>query len=168
MSKESRCPNWDCGYCVGHMNREDANVSDHGGCLGYNGCEWYKEWKGGVEKRQTLEVDYEVNATPGCAIFYNGEYKEDANDSVLMEAYNLTRGDRGSDYGHPLDDFAKTAMMWSAITGATVTEEMVAMMMTCLKISRELNRHKRDNLVDACGYMSTIEMINEERKRRAK
>ncbi len=38
--------------------------------------------------------------------------------------------------------------------------------MVGVKISREVNTHKRDNLVDAAGYLRTLEMLIDERARR--
>ena len=38
--------------------------------------------------------------------------------------------------------------------------------MVGLKISREVNRPKRDNIVDGAGYFETLEMVKEERSRR--
>lgn len=86
--------------------------------------------------------------------------------SVLLEANDLVHGDRQADYGHPLDDFTKTAAMWSAILGTTVTAEQVGLCMCAVKISRQANRPKRDNLVDLAGYAETVQMVIEERYRR--
>lgn len=99
------------------------------------------------------------------ADFPVGEPKE----SILQEAENLIHGDRRGDYGHPLDDFTRTAKMWAAILGlTTVTPEEVGLCMIALKISRECNKPKRDNLVDVCGYAGTIEMVLDEKERRSK
>jgi hypothetical protein len=87
-------------------------------------------------------------------------------DSILQEAESLVHGDRGDDYGHPFDDFRRTAQMWSAILGTHVRPEDVPLCMIALKISRELNRPKRDNLVDVAGYAETLRMVYEERDRR--
>jgi hypothetical protein len=89
-----------------------------------------------------------------------------AHESVTAEAERLVSGDRGSSYGHPLDDFAKTAALWSIILGITVTEEQVAQCMAQVKVSRELNKHKRDNLVDECGYVKCLELVIDEKARR--
>lgn len=83
--------------------------------------------------------------------------------NILKEADGLIHGERGKDYGHPLDDFSKTARMWEAIFRVPVTAEMVALAMVCVKISRYMNAPKRDSLVDGAGYFGTIEMIEEER-----
>ena len=86
--------------------------------------------------------------------------------NILEEANSLVYGERQKDYGHPLDDFAKTAKMWEAILGVNVTVEQVGLCMIAVKISRQLNRPKRDNLVDAAGYAATVAMCIEERSRR--
>lgn len=86
--------------------------------------------------------------------------------SVLEEAHALVNGPRQSDYGHPLDDFSKTAKIWESILGVEVTPEQVGLCMVGVKISRETNRHKRDNLVDGIGYFLTIDKIIEEKERR--
>ena len=90
-----------------------------------------------------------------------------AESSVLLEAQKLVHGDRNADYGHPLDDFARTARMWSAILGVEVSPEQVGLCMVAVKISRQCNRPKRDNLVDGAGYFETVSMVLEERDRRA-
>ena len=87
-------------------------------------------------------------------------------ETVCGEADRLVSGDRGSSYGHPLDDFAKTAAFWSVILGVRVTEEQVALCMIAVKQSRELNKEKRDNKVDIAGYTKCLDMVINERKRR--
>ncbi len=88
-------------------------------------------------------------------------------ESILEEAQRLTTGDRQSDYGHPIDDFTRTGRMWGAILGIPdVTPEAVAMCMVAVKLSREVNKPKRDNRVDACGYTNCLQMVVDERERR--
>lgn len=88
------------------------------------------------------------------------------SESVTAEADRIVSGERGSSYGHPLDDFSKTAALWSIILGIDVTEEQVAKCMGQVKVSREMNMHKRDNLVDECGYVKCLDMVIEEKARR--
>ena len=78
------------------------------------------------------------------------------NETILEEAQRLVHGDRGSAYGHPYDDFSRTAKIWSAILGYDVTPAEVSLCMVGLKISREVNKPKRDNRVDGAGYLSLI------------
>ncbi len=86
--------------------------------------------------------------------------------NILEEANKLVHGDRQADYGHPLDDFTRTALMWSAILGHTVTAEQVGLCMCAVKISRQVNHPKRDNLVDLAGYAATVAMVIDEKYRR--
>lgn len=89
-------------------------------------------------------------------------------ESILQEAERIVAGPRQQDYGHPLDDFTKTAAMWAGIFGVTVSAEQVALAMMCVKMSRLLNSpDHRDSMVDACGYMRTYDMVRQERARRS-
>lgn len=89
-----------------------------------------------------------------------------ARETVLEEAQRLVYGDRGEAYGHPLDDFARSAAMWTAILGHPVSAEQVGLCMMAVKISRQCNKPKRDNMTDAAGYAATVQMCIEERERR--
>lgn len=97
---------------------------------------------------------------------------EKAPNSITIEAHNLVRGERGEMYGHPLDDFTRTAGMVSSLLRHKLKEpispEEMAMAMICVKLSREINRPKRDNLVDVAGYADVTQNIKEERERREK
>jgi uncharacterized protein DUF6378 len=88
--------------------------------------------------------------------------------NILEEANRIVEGDRDHDYGHPFDNLSRVALMWTAILGIPVDPEDVGLCMMAMKISRQVNRPKRDNLVDAAGYAATVQMVIEERARRAK
>jgi len=87
-------------------------------------------------------------------------------ESILFEAHNLVHGVRGEDYGHPYEDFSRTAKIWSAILGVDVTPEQVALCMIGVKISRECNKPKRDNRIDIAGYAETLDMVVNYREHR--
>lgn len=87
--------------------------------------------------------------------------------SILDEAEEIVNGARQAAYGHPLDDFTKTAKMWSGLFGVEITAEQVALGMMAVKMSRLLNTpNHRDSMVDIAGYAKTYQMVTEERKRR--
>ena len=88
------------------------------------------------------------------------------NETILQEASRLVHGDRGESYGHPIDDFQRTADLFNTMRGTFLTAEDVALFMICVKLSREANKHKRDNLTDLCGYAETYMMVKDERYRR--
>uniref|UniRef100_A0A6M3JRA0 Putative structural protein n=1 Tax=viral metagenome TaxID=1070528 RepID=A0A6M3JRA0_9ZZZZ len=77
--------------------------------------------------------------------------------TILKEADALVGGIRLVAYGHPLDDYTRTAAMWSAILGTEVTPEKAMLCMIAVKISRECNCPKRDNRVDIAGYAKCLD-----------
>jgi hypothetical protein len=94
------------------------------------------------------------------------EFDIGEQEDILSEAKRITSSDRIGTYGHPLDDYTRTAKIWSAILGTDVTPEQAILCMVGVKISRECNLHKRDNLVDGAGYFQCIEKLHCEKKRR--
>lgn len=72
---------------------------------------------------------------------------------------------RGSQYGHPKQDFARTVKLWNAYLGdrlvTNLTPEDVPMLMILLKVSREAHKHKDDNIKDIQGYAKTRQMLEE-------
>lgn len=85
--------------------------------------------------------------------------------SVLAEAQKLVDGDRNTTYGHPLDDFTRTAALWSPIVGVEVTAEQVGACMIAVKLSRECHRPGRDNRVDIAGYAECLQAVHDGRER---
>lgn len=91
----------------------------------------------------------------------------------VEEAIGLVNGERQQDYGHPADDFKRTAGMLSSlgfrfVDHAGNLRELDAIdipaIMMCVKLSREVNRHKDDNVVDIIGYAKTLDMVYERKK----
>lgn len=86
------------------------------------------------------------------------------SETVLEEAARLVGGHRGSAYGHPADDFARTAALWTALLGDRLTAPLsaddVPALMRMVKESRlrQSPRH-RDSLTDIAGYALTQEMV---------
>ena len=81
-------------------------------------------------------------------------------ETILEEAARITAGDRQAAYGHPHDDYTRTAALVSAYLGVPVTAAQAAMIVLLVKVSREAHRPGRDNLVDIAGYARVIEKIN--------
>ena len=82
---------------------------------------------------------------------------------VMIEALRVINGERQDVYGSPEDSFALISDYWTtyvrsrspevANAGFCLEADDVAMMMTLFKVAREANQHKRDNIVDAAGYL---------------
>jgi hypothetical protein len=91
---------------------------------------------------------------------------EPFHETVLDEAKRLVYGDRAQDYGHPLDECERIGKFWSVILGCEVKPEQVPLCMIAMKISREMNRRKKDNATDVAGYAECLDRIHRERERR--
>lgn len=90
--------------------------------------------------------------------------------TILEEANSLVNSTRQKDYGHPHDDYTKVAKFWQIILAnklrpdVIIEPEEAAMCMIGIKLSRQMNRHKRDNLVDIAGYAQVVDKIMERKK----
>lgn len=85
--------------------------------------------------------------------------------TVLDEAQAAIYGDRQSDYGHPRENFTRTAILWQGLLhhkladGEHVTPEDVGRCMIGVKLSRDVNDPKRDNRVDGAGYFACLDRL---------
>ena len=74
-----------------------------------------------------------------------------------FEAVELVNGSRQEDYGPPAKNYAGIAAVWSGLLAqklsSPITAEEAALMMVGLKIQRQCMKPKRDNMVDAHGYL---------------
>lgn len=77
---------------------------------------------------------------------------KDKPETILEKAAKIVEGQRQDDYGPPEDNFADIAKGWSVLAKTRITPKQVALMMGWLKIVRENNKPKEDNLVDLAGY----------------
>lgn len=95
-----------------------------------------------------------------------GDVWVDTSESVCAEADRLVSTVRNQDYGHPLEDYTRTANIFNAVTGHKITALDAIKFMVCVKLSREQHKHKRDNLVDACGYIKCLDWSITEQENR--
>lgn len=78
---------------------------------------------------------------------------------ILLEARELVTGDRQDDYGNAAFNYDLMARMWSVILGFEVTPTQVVMCLIGMKLTREVIKHKRDNLVDLAGYAHILDLV---------
>lgn len=92
--------------------------------------------------------------------------------TVIQEAQNIIYEDREKTYGHPTKNINNIAEQWTLYLqqkynngednnafSISISAEDVCWMMVDLKKARQMNSGKRDNLVDAIGYIGLIERI---------
>jgi hypothetical protein len=100
-------------------------------------------------------------------------------ETVLQEADRLIHGPRQATYSHPIEDYDCTGRLWGAMIESyfqahgypefkcpDIPAELGTLMMVQVKVSREMRHEKRDNSVDAAGYVGCHDMVIQERARR--
>lgn len=90
---------------------------------------------------------------------------------LLLEAHDIINGERREMYGSPANGMQKIADQWSLylnqkygiINGTNKTFELTAedacWMMSDVKKVRQAHNSKRDNVLDAAGYIGLIEQV---------
>lgn len=87
------------------------------------------------------------------------------HDTILDEARDACYGERHDDYGHPRQDFTRTAILWQGLLhhkladGESMTPEDVARCMIAVKLARDVHAPKRDNRVDMAGYALCLDRL---------
>ena len=89
----------------------------------------------------------------------SGDSLKPIDKTLLDEAYALVTGDRQKAYDHPARNFDRIARLWSVALDKEITPEDVAVCMILVKIARQVHAPKRDNIVDAIGYLLTLEAV---------
>lgn len=109
----------------------------------------------------------------GQKYFIAGAAEAPPTGSVIEEAQAIIWGDREQMYGPPALNWERVATLWNGYLGAkysnkarqeagwAIDPEDACWMMVLLKMSRQMHTGKRDNLVDAIGYIGLIERIQE-------
>ncbi len=62
--------------------------------------------------------------------------------------------ERGKYYGEATENMADTCKILKEAFGITLAPHQLALVMVAVKLSREKNRHKKDNLIDAANYIA--------------
>ena len=94
-------------------------------------------------------------------IFKKLDSEESVKQSILDEAKAIVEGSRQSDYGDPVESFERIAKTASMITGKDLSPKECCAVLMAVKIVRESFKHKRDNLIDLCGYAHIMNKLNE-------
>ena len=87
--------------------------------------------------------------------------RKEGEKSILSEAEEIVNGSRHSDYGDARESFGRIATIASVMTGKELAPEDCCAVLMAVKLVRESFNHKRDNLVDLCGYAELMNRLKE-------
>ena len=87
--------------------------------------------------------------------------KKEGEKSILSEAEEIVNGSRHSDYGDAKESFSRVATIANVMTGKELSPEDCCAVLMAVKLVRESFKHKRDNLVDLCGYAELMNRLKE-------
>lgn len=82
-------------------------------------------------------------------------------ESILAEAGAIVNGSRNADYGDAAESFTRIAEICRTAFEIDLSPADVCRVLMAVKLARESYRHKRDNLVDLCGYAELLNRIIE-------
>lgn len=82
-------------------------------------------------------------------------------NDYLNEAKAIIQ-DRGMEYGHPSDNMARTAALWSSYLESPITDYQVAMCMALVKIARSMETPKTDTYIDMAAYVAIAAQLHTE------
>lgn len=91
----------------------------------------------------------------------------DTSKSILSEAESILGGDRQNDYADPVKNFDSIAKLASILNGRDMTDIECCNVLIAVKLIRERHKHKRDNLVDLCGYAEILNRLEDNNKERS-
>ena len=93
-------------------------------------------------------------------------------NSILKEAEEIVNGERAADYGSAKESFKRVSDITNLLlddseklhisTNSDICDTIVCKVLIAVKLSRQSHKHKRDNLVDLCGYAELLNRLEEQ------
>jgi len=94
-----------------------------------------------------------------------GPRRDPEAENLLLDADELTSGERAEAYGPQLEAARAFAALATGATGLDIREHHLPVLMICLKLSRIRHTPRyRDHWLDIAGYARVAEMIFEQAK----
>ena len=121
----------------------------------------------GWEESQGAQIELQYAEKLGLPVYYYPDIPKERD--IFEHARQLVYGVRNKDYGHPAKDFECSATIFKAHIknkyGVDIPLDAtdIPIFMQGVKISREGNRHKYDNILDGIGYWATLHRIYDEK-----
>ena len=82
------------------------------------------------------------------------------DNTVLEEAYDIVvarEDDEHNEYGELSESMGRAKLIYMGMSGRDIPMTDMYAVLVALKLSRESFNHKRDNLVDVCGYIQGLD-----------
>lgn len=131
---------------------------------------WLKPWKVGARWYVDDKAGFDGDWPALVKFLIHGDER---TETPSERAFNLVRGARQSDYGHPLDNHLRIADFWTVRLrdklkpGEQIEAHEAAAMMRLLKEARLMHTPgHEDSLDDLAGYTDVEFEIHRERRRR--
>lgn len=81
--------------------------------------------------------------------------------SILLEAEGIVNGDRNEQYGDPKDAFKVYSEILSKTFNIELSPVQICKVQMAIKLGRMRYQHKRDSVVDLCGYAEILNRLEE-------
>jgi hypothetical protein len=80
---------------------------------------------------------------------------------IFLNLVQQTIDQRGRDYGTPAENLKRISTLWSMHLEFEISEYDVAIMMVMLKLARNANEAKDDNILDAAAYLALADSVKD-------
>jgi hypothetical protein len=121
----------------------ESNISDYK--VGEVKKRWLKEYFDIYEIEKVKEMD--------------AMNKKEEVKSILTEAESIVNGDRNVQYGDPNEAFKEYSNILEATFGIKLTPAEICKVQIAVKLGRLKYKHKRDSVVDLCGYAEILNRL---------
>jgi hypothetical protein len=121
----------------------ESNISDYK--VGEVKKRWLKEYFDIYEIEKVKEMD--------------AMNKKEEVKSILTEAESIVNGDRNVQYGNPNEAFKEYSNILETTFGVKLTPAEICKVQIAVKLGRLKYKHKRDSVVDLCGYAEILNRL---------
>jgi hypothetical protein len=111
-------------------------------------------------EEDTAELQKEIDRLRGM-IYGKKSFSDFDKKNILQEADELVNGDRMKQYAPPKENFKRISDIASVLCNREITPIECAKIMVSVKLGRAAYKFKRDNLVDAAGYLHIWDLLEE-------
>jgi hypothetical protein len=116
------------------------------------------EYKVGEVKKRWLKEYFDIYEIEKVKEMDAMNKKEDVK-SILTEAESIVNGDRDVQYGNPNEAFKEYSNILEATFGIKLTPAEICKVQIAVKLGRLKYKHKRDSVVDLCGYAEILNRL---------